>query len=376
MTQSSVLAIVFPIQRRAIMRPSRLLRCVSRFLIGWMLMHGLVGHAQVTAVPADGQPRTTRSDSGLGSINAVAVQAELKTVKLYGAGGIAGLDAYQSGFFISAEGHILTVWTNVLDVENIIAVTSDGSRYLANVVGIDPNLEIAVLETQEAPAAHFDLATAVRAQVGDRCLAVSNLFGIAAGEERSSVQRGIIMADTDLRARRGFIESVYSGRVYIIDAMTNNPGAAGGALVNMRGQLLALLGKELLDSSTATWINYAVPIEALKESVDSILAGDSIIRKANDRSMAQRPVQLESLGIVLIPNVLAKTPAYVDRVQRNSAAEQAGLASDDLILFVNSTRVTSQNTFTDALQYIDRTEDVVLMIQRSGELKELVLSAR
>ena len=85
------------------------------------------------------------NDATLGSLNAVVVKSELRTVKLYGAGGIAGLDAYQSGFFISEQGHILTVWSTVLDVDEITAVSSDGSRYSAKVIGIDPNLEIAVL---------------------------------------------------------------------------------------------------------------------------------------------------------------------------------------------------------------------------------------
>ncbi len=99
-----------------------------------------------------------QSQLGLGSVNSVAVQAELKTVKLYGAGGIAGLDTYQSGFFVDEAGHILTVWSTVLDIDKVIAVTSDGRRLEATVTGIDPNLEIAVLETKQQQIEYFDLA--------------------------------------------------------------------------------------------------------------------------------------------------------------------------------------------------------------------------
>ncbi len=174
----------------------------------------------------------------LGSVNQTAITTELKTVKLYGAGGVAGLDAYQSGFFISEAGHILTVWSTVLDLDTVIAVTSDGKRMEARVVGIDPNLEIAVLSTDKPTSSFFDILpmkpgakgngappTLAVAQTGDRVLAFSNLFGIATGNEMSSLQKGVIMATTTLDARRGTFESVYQGPIYVIDAMTNNPGA-------------------------------------------------------------------------------------------------------------------------------------------------------
>ena len=93
----------------------------------------------------------------LGSVNQTAVATELKTVKLYGAGGVAGLDAYQSGFFISETGNILTVWSTVLDLDTVIAVTSDGKRMEAKVVGVDPNLEIAVLSTDKPTGNFFDI---------------------------------------------------------------------------------------------------------------------------------------------------------------------------------------------------------------------------
>ena len=83
----------------------------------------------------------------VGSVNSVVIPTELKVVKLYGAGGFAELDAYQSGFFVSADGHILTVWSTVLDVDKVVVVSSDGSRSEAELLGMDPNLEIAILAT-------------------------------------------------------------------------------------------------------------------------------------------------------------------------------------------------------------------------------------
>ena len=322
-------------------------------------------------VPTAGVLRA--ADEVLGSVNSVAVDCELKTVKLYGAGGFAGLDSYQSGFFISDKGHILTVWSTVLDVDKVIAVSSDGTRYEAVVVGVDPNLEIAVLATEQPPSSNFELSQSATAKVGERVLAFSNLFGIATGNEMASLQQGVIMATTDLQARRGSIQSVYQGPVYVIDAMTNNPGAAGGALTNMHGRLLGMLGKELRDSSANIWLNYAIPIAALQESVNRILDGKSILRQTDSRTPADRPAELATLGVVLVPNVLAKTPAFVDLVQPKSVAAKAGLQTDDLILFVNSTRITSQSTLLNELKYIDRAEQILLLVQRDGQLEEILL---
>ncbi len=327
---------------------------------------------QVNAEPAAHDRIAARQNSG--SINAVAVETELNTVKLYGAGGVANLDAYQSGFFISAEGHVLTSWSTVLDVDTVFAVTSDGGRYEAKVLGIDPNLEIAVLATGQATSHFFDLNQAVDPRVGSRVLAFSNLYGIATGTEMSSVQKGVIMARTELNARRGSFASVYQGAVFIIDAMTNNPGAAGGALTTFDGRLIGMLGKEMRDASSNTWLNYAIPIGEMKESIERIVSGKSIQRAAIAMRTADRPTSLKVLGIVLVPNVLAKTPAYVDQVEPESVAATAGLQNDDLILFINSRRVPSQAALLEELRTIDRADKVTLLVQRDTQLQEIVLT--
>jgi len=327
-------------------------------------MAGVLRADERTDKPAD-SPR-------LGSLNQVAVGTELKTVKLYGAGG-SGLDAYQSGIFISGEGHILTVWSTVLDADEVVVLSSDGGRFTATVLGIDPNLEIAVLKANERPASFFDLQNAVEAQVGSRVLAFSNLYGIASGGEMSSIQKGVIMARTQLRARRGSFESIYQGPVLVIDAMTNNPGAAGGALTSASGQLLGLLGKELRDADANIWLNYAIPISELRDSAERLMRGQAIGRATAARATADRPISLRELGVVLVPNILIKTPAFVDLIEVGSAADRAGLQSDDLILFINSTRVTSQAVLLAELKFVDQADDITLLVQRGNELKEVVI---
>ena len=156
-------------------------------------------------------------------------QAQTKIVKIYGAGGFRGMEGYQSGFLISAEGHILTALSYVLDTDRITVTLNDGRRYDAKLLGGDPRLEIAVLKIEAANLPHFDLAKAVPLTAGTRILALSNLFNVAMGDEPASVQSGTVSVLTRLEGRRGVFETPYHGPIYVLDVATNNPGASGGA---------------------------------------------------------------------------------------------------------------------------------------------------
>ncbi len=348
-------------------------RCESRFSDRARMLYVVAMLFAMTLVTCSTSAAQAQSLLSVGSVNSTAVNAELKTVKLYGAGGIAGLESYQSGFFIDDKGHILTVWSTVLDVDKVIAITSEGRRLETTVIGIDPNLEIAVLESKQSTSEFFSLANARDAEVGERVLAFSNLFGIATGREMASLQKGVIMAKTRLDARRGTYTSVYQGPIYVVDAMTNNPGAAGGALTDFNGRLLGILGKELRDARANVWLNYAIPAGQIKQSVENILSGKSIAKIENAKPTVDRPHTLQTLGIVLVPDVLPKTPAYVDNVKPGSPAAKAGLKNDDLVLFVNSTRIASQSAMRQELQSIDRGDALTLLIQRGNAISEIVI---
>jgi serine protease Do len=159
--------------------------------------------------------------------------------------------------------------------------------------------------------------------------------------------------------------------------MTNNPGAAGGALTDRRGRLSGLLGKELRSSQNNIWLNYAIPIAELATAVEDILAGRT--RPAPRVDMVKKPKEahtLPSLGIVLVPDFLPKTPPFVELIRANSAAATAGLKPDDLILFVNGRLVSSCAMCVDELSFIDRLDDLRLTVQRGQELLEIELKAR
>lgn len=308
---------------------------------------------------------------------AVIAGVQPKIVKVHGAGSVQKLEAYQSGFLISSEGHILTVWSYVLDTEQISVTLDDGRKLKAELLNIDPRLEIAILKVAAKETPHFHLDDAATLETGDRVLAFSNLFGVATGNEAASVLHGSVMAKTNLAARRGAFETPYKGVAYVLDAMTNNPGAAGGALTDRSGRLVGMLGKELRNSQNNTWLNYALPIEELKPAIEDILAGKTPARTRDDsaRKKPRQPLTLSLLGVVLVPDVLAKTPPFVDQVRSGSAAERAGLRPDDLILFVNDRIVASCKELLDELSYVDRIDAITITVQRRQQLMEIELKA-
>ncbi len=331
--------------------------------------------AVVTALGLVGTAASVRGEiSARRSFADTIADIQPKIVKIYGAGGLQGLEPYQSGFLITPTGHILTVWSYVLDTDYIGVTLNDGRRYPAQLVGADPRLEIAVLKIDADDLDHFVLSDAATVETGARVLAFSNLFGVATGDEPASVLHGIVSAKTQLNARRGAFQSTYQGPVLVLDAMTNNPGAAGGALTDASGRLLGLLGKELRNSLTNTWLNYAVPVESLQSSVDDILAGRVPAPRGEPSSdRPSDPMTLAILGVVLVPDILPKTPPFIDQVLPGSPAEQAGLQPDDLILFVNERMATSCKSLRDELSYVDRIDPVRLTVQRDQELVEVEL---
>ena len=81
------------------------------------------------------------------------------------------------------------------------------------------------------------------------------------------------------------------------------------------------------------------------------------------------------LGIVLIPDVLHKTPPFIDSVRSGSPAAKGGLRSDDLILFVNDQIISSASVLREELSLIDRIDEVRLVVQRGQELVNVSLFA-
>ena len=303
-----------------------------------------------------------------------------KVVKIFGAGGSKNLYAYGSGFLVSPQGHIVTVWSHILDSDSVSVVLHDGRRFEGKVIGAEPPLDLAVLKIEAEGLPFFDIGMATSAGPGTRVLGFSNAFKVATGDEPVSVIHGVIAAKTTLAARRGAFDAPYAGPVYVIDAVTNNAGAAGGVLTTWDGRLIGMIGKELRNAQTNTWLNYVMPIGELQETVGQIISGRFSSTKRDDdgdeNSIRSKPRRYDAadFGIITIPDVIARTPAYIDRVLPGSLAEAAGLQPNDLILFVRDDLVQSCQMLKEELGRLENGDQLKLVVRRDDQLMTVTIA--
>ncbi|ADG67640.1 PDZ/DHR/GLGF domain protein [Planctopirus limnophila DSM 3776] len=305
-------------------------------------------------------------------------EVQPKLVKIFGAGGLRNLYSYNTGFLISSEGHIATIWNHVLDQNTVTVILHDGRRYEGKVLGAEPGLDLAIVKIDETQLEHFEIGDPSSgspfplAAPGTRIVAFSNMFKVATGDEPVSVIQGVIAARTKLPTRRGAYESSFPGEVYVIDAITNNPGAGGGIVTTVDGRLLGMIGKEVKNADLNTWVNYAIPISHLQQAMTEIMTGNFRSSKNTDddkKPAGQVPLfHSTDFGIVMLPNVVPRTPAYVDRILPGSAAEVAGLKPNDLILFVGDELIQSCGEFLDQIGRLESGGKVKLIVRRENAL--------
>lgn len=298
-------------------------------------------------------------------------------VKLFGAG--AGtLDSYGSGVLISETGHLITVWNHLINNSYLNAVVHDGRRYSVTVQGTSLQHDLALLkleceDDETFPFVDWKLPASVSA--GESVMAFSNVYHVATGNEPVSVIHGVIACQTPLVAGFGRWEFPVKSPVYILDAVTNNSGAAGGLLTDFTGRPVGLLGRELRHRETDMWVNYAVPWKDLQPAIGELLNGRRVApaTATDEPKMVSIRRLTADFGLTLLPSILDKTPAYIDRVIPGSPAAKAGFARGDLILMVNDQVVQSVNELRAAVATYRKGQSVSFTVSRRQSLEGLTL---
>jgi serine protease Do len=325
----------------------------------------------------------------------VAGQVNEKTVKIFGAGGFRGATNYSTGVLVSADGHFVTIASQTLDTSELIVHLFDGRRMKAVVLATEPELDIALCyirtegkkkdEPNGLDLAFFDIAEAARrkpAEPGDWVLAHSNLFEIAMRDEPVSVMQGSITSFSKLHGKRGIFDFPYTGDVYVVDAIANGPGAGGGPLTTRKGELLGLIGREIKNSQTETWINYAIPVFAETEIKDdkdkvtkvSIPQFVELARKGEYKPILKDKKYVGQggfTGIRFVPNVLDRTPPYVDEVIPNSPAAKAGIQVNDLVSFIDGEPIYSIKSYQAAMGRTRPGDTVRVEVRRGDNLQSV-----
>lgn len=290
-------------------------------------------------------------------------RARKRCVKIYG-GGAGREHGYATGLVVSPDGLVLTAQGMYLSEERVRVLLPDGSRHRAEVVRRSKRLQAALLKIDADTPEHFSLRAACPVREGDWVLAVSNAFNVAGPREPLAANLGVVSLRAELEARHRRQDVPYEGDLLLIDAITSNPGAPGGALVTADGRLAGMIGKIFRSPNTNTRINYAVPVDRLHAFVALPSAGGE---------REETPGE-PYLGIRLFTLSGKRAPAYVDRVDTGSPAADAGVHKDDLVLAVGSDAVRTCAQYEEAVADLVPGRAVTLLLKRGRRVLTLSLT--
>ncbi|MCG8404002.1 MAG: S1C family serine protease [Phycisphaerales bacterium] len=279
-------------------------------------------------------------------------------VKLYGGGGLGRLHGYGTGFLVSADGKIVTALSILVTRPTIRVVLSDGRKYDARLVRSDEYRQLAVLQIDGEGLPHLNLTKTDSVEPGDTVIAMGNWYKIAEGEEHVSVNRGILSLKTDLSARRLTQDFEYQGPVLIYDAITSNPGAPGGPLLDIHGNCIGIVGRVVEAVNTNTRINYALP----SEEITAFLGGEPSPKATTAATTGKQGKPY--VGIKISKFGFRHVSAYVQRVRPGSPAAEAGIKPDDLIVAIDNKRITNADAYRAAVDAMRPGQLVRFIIKR------------
>ncbi|MDB5267723.1 MAG: deoxyribonuclease HsdR [Hymenobacter sp.] len=269
-----------------------------------------------------------------------------------------------SGVIIAANGYIVTN-NHVIDKASKIEVVLDDKRkFEAELVGADPNTDLAVLKVKADNLPFIKYGNSDDVKVGQWVLAVGNPFNL-----NSTVTAGIISAkgrNIDILRRKDNmgIESFIQ-----TDAVVN-PGNSGGALVNLNGDLIGI--NSAIASHTGSYEGYSF---AIPSSLASKVVDDLLKYKVVQRALLGVQIQEVDAKLASEKKLNTLNGVYVQGLTAGSAAAQAGLKKDDIITQINGVAVNTSSQLQEQVARFRPGDKIKVSYTRGGTagLAEAVL---
>ncbi|MCU0276956.1 MAG: Do family serine endopeptidase [Acidobacteria bacterium] len=228
-----------------------------------------------------------------------------------------------SGFFISADGYILTNNHVVQDAVKVKIFDIDKKEYTAKIIGTDPKTDLALLKVSAQNVPFIPLGDSSSIEVGEWVLAIGNPFN-----QDLTVTSGIISA-------KGRQLGMAQYEDFLQTDAAINMGNSGGPLINMKGEAIGINSTILTPSAGSIGIGFAIPTNMAKKVVADLKTKGKVVRgwfgiQIGDISESDaKDLDLQSGGVL------------VQRVEENSPAQKAGLKRYDLITAINGRMVKS-----------------------------------
>lgn len=270
---------------------------------------------------------------------------------------------YGSGVIISKDGYIITNNHVIKDAREVSVTLNDDREFTAKVVGTDPQSDIALLKIDGDNFSYIPFGNSDALKVGEWVLAIGNPFNLT-----STVTAGIVSA----KNRTNIVGENMGLQSFIqVDAAVN-PGNSGGALVNVRGELVGINTAIYSETGNFTGYAFAIPI-----SIAGKVAAD-----LKEYGVVQRAV----LGIQ-VPNIeylkvydpkraseLAKIQGVVvEDFSDRSPAKAAGIEKGDIIKAINNVPVRNFAELQNQLSRYRPGDKVKVTVERNGSEKTFVV---
>lgn len=266
-----------------------------------------------------------------------------------------------SGFLISPDGyvvtnnHVVAPGAQGATVDSITVIMTDGKEYEAKLIGRDQASDLALLKINATNLPFVRWGDSTKARVGDWIIAVGNPFGIG-----STVTAGIVSAlhrATGLGAYDRFIQT---------DAAINQ-GNSGGPMFDLNGNVIGINSQIYTPSEGSVGIGFAIPSEAAKPVIDTLMKGQSV--KRGYLGVGPQPID-DDVGAAL---GLPKNSGEIIRsVTPGEAADKAGIKVGDVIISVDGKPVNPDQSLSFLIANVTPGTRVPLELIRQG--KRMTLS--
>ena len=268
-----------------------------------------------------------------------------------------------SGVVIDAnKGLIITNYHVITQAEHISVTLRDGRYFEAKLIGSDEGTDIAVLQIEASELTEIQVANSHQLQVGDFVVAIGNPFGLG-----QTVTSGIVSA----LGRSGL--GIHGYEDFIQTDASINVGNSGGALVNLRGELVGINNAILAPNKGSIGIGFAIPSNVTLSILSEILEHGRVRRGllgVTTREM--NSLLAERFGL---PDVLG---ALIIRVVPSSPAEQAGLKGGDILTRIGEYPIRNSGDVSNAigLSPVDQPIDIEVIQGESTQVIQIVLRSK
>jgi serine protease Do len=260
-----------------------------------------------------------------------------------------------SGFFISADGYIVTNNHVVDGAQKITVRTRNGHELPARVVGRDPATDLAVLKVDGDAFPFVSFEDSARPRVGDWVVAVGNPFGLG-----GTATAGIVSA----LGRRNVSQSSYVDYMQI-DAPINR-GNSGGPTFDIYGRVVGVNTAIFSPSGGSVGIGFDIPADVAARISHELIGKGKVVRGYMGATIQDvTPEIAQSLGAP------AHQGALVADLAPEGPAQKAGLQSGDVVLGVGGKSVVSAADLTRKIGMAGPNETVVLRVRREGRTFDL-----